>query len=244
VNELALAFWTGLIAGMAHVYVGADHLAALMPLSVGRKLKAAWMGVRWGVGHSAGVVIVAILFLVVREAVDLEPVGEWGERLVGVMLIGLGILGMRAALKHKMHVHAHAHDAGEHAHLHVHVEGGHAPTPEPVAEKTEEKHAHFHSHAAFAAGTLHGLAGMAHLMGVLPSLAFPTLRESFAYLAAFALGTVGAMAVFAGLFGSITAKLGEKGPKLIKGSMYFAAVVCIVVGCAWIIVPLMGHELP
>jgi ABC-type nickel/cobalt efflux system permease component RcnA len=247
VNELALAFWTGLIAGMAHVYVGADHLAALMPLSVGRKLKAAWMGVRWGVGHSAGVVIVAILFLVVREAVDLEPVGEWGERLVGVMLIALGILGLRAAFKHKMHVHGHAHGGDEHAHLHVHVEGSHRPDPAEVAEAAEakeEKHSHMHSHAAFAAGTLHGLAGMAHLMGVLPSLAFPTLKESFAYLAAFALGTVLAMAVFAGVFGSITAKLGEKGPKLIKGSMYFAGAICIIVGCAWIIVPLMGIPLP
>jgi hypothetical protein len=239
-NELVLAFSTGIVAGLAHVYVGADHLAALMPLSVGRKLKAAWMGVRWGVGHSAGVVIVAVLLLVAREQIDIEPVSEWGERLVGVMLIALGCVGIRAAFKHKMHVHAHAHDAGEHAHLHVHVEGGHKPEPEAV----EEKHSHMHSHAAFAAGTLHGVAGMAHLMGVLPSLAFPTLKESFAYLGAFALGTVLAMAIFAGVFGSITAKLGERGPKLIKGAMYFAAAVCICVGVAWIVVPLMGYELP
>lgn len=236
-NELALAFWTGLIAGIAHVYVGADHLAALMPLSVGRKLKAAWLGVRWGLGHSLGVIIVAIILLAVREAIDLEPVGVWGERIVGLMLIALGAIGIRAAFKHKLHVHEHAHDGEAHAHLHVHSDSGHEPTE-------GESHSHLHTHAALAAGTLHGVAGMAHLMGVLPSLAFPTLKESFAYLGAFAAGSVVAMAAFAAIFGAITAKLGQKAPKLVKGSMYFAAVVCIVVGIAWIAVPLMGYELP
>ena len=235
-HELLLALGTGLIAGIAHVYMGADHLAALMPLSVGRKLKAAWLGVRWGVGHSLGVIIVAIIFLVVRRAVDLEPVGEWGERLVGVMLIGLGILGLRAAFRHKLHAHAHEHGDGEHAHLHLHVDSAHAPD--------EPARTHVHTHAALAAGTLHGVAGMAHLMGVLPSLAFPTLKESFAYLAAFAIGTVFGMAFFAAVFGSITARLGKKAPSMIKGSMYAAGVVCIVVGIAWIVVPLLGYELP
>jgi len=237
-HELLLALGTGLIAGMAHVYMGADHLAALMPLSVGKRLRAAWLGVRWGVGHSMGVVIVAIIFLVLRQAVDLEPVSEWGERIVGIMLIGLGVIGVRAAFKHRMHAHTHAHEGDAHTHLHVHVAGAHDPAAE------EESHAHMHTHAAFAAGTLHGLAGMAHLMGVLPSLAFPSLRESFSYLAAFAVGTVLAMALFAAVFGAITAKLGDKAPKLIKASMYLAGTVCIVVGAAWILVPLMGYELP
>lgn len=237
-TELLIALGTGLVAGFAHVYMGADHLAALMPMSVGRKLKAAWLGVRWGVGHSVGVVIVAVIFLAIRKAVNIDPVSEWGERLVGVMMIGLGLVGVRAAIKHKMHVHHHEHDGDAHAHLHVHVDGGHAP------DKTSESHAHLHTHTALAAGTLHGVAGMAHLLGVLPSLAFPTLRESFLFLLAFAFGTIVAMSVFAAAFGSITAKLGDKSPKLVKASMWFAGLVCIVVGVAWIAVPLLGYELP
>ncbi|MCA8915620.1 MAG: High-affinity nickel transporter [Planctomycetes bacterium] len=237
-HELLIALGTGIIAGIAHVYMGADHLAALMPLSVGRKLKAAWLGVRWGVGHSMGVIIVAVIFLVVRRAVNIDPLSEWGERIVGVMLIGLGIVGLRAAFKHKLHAHTHDHGEGDHAHLHVHTGEGHPP------DQRAEEHSHFHTHAALAAGTLHGVAGMAHLMGVLPSLAFPTLKESFSYLGGFAGGTVAGMAFFAAAFGTITAKLGQKAPKMIKGSMYAAGAICIIVGVAWIVVPLMGYELP
>ncbi|MCA8912497.1 MAG: High-affinity nickel transporter [Planctomycetes bacterium] len=236
--DLLIAFATGLVAGLAHVYMGADHLAALMPLSVGRKLKAAWMGVRWGAGHSIGVIIVAIIFLAVRRAVNIDPVSAWGERIVGIMMIGLGILGIRAAMKHKLHVHQHAHDGSEHAHLHVHAGDGHKP------DEAGDEHSHLHTHAALAAGTLHGVAGMAHLMGVLPSLAFPTLKQSFMFLMAFAIGTIFGMAAFAAAFGTITAKLGDKSPKLVKISMWFAAVICIVVGIAWITVPLLGYELP
>lgn len=243
-NELTIAAWTGLLAGLAHVYVGADHLAALMPLAAGRRLKAAWLGLRWGVGHSVGVVIVAILLLAGREAlkgrdiVDLEPVGEWGERLVGVLLIGLGALGIRAAARHKLHVHSHNHEgAGEHAHLHVHSGNGHG------TEAGTAAHSHLHSHAALLAGTLHGTAGMAHLMGVLPALGLP-LKSSFVYLGCFALGSVVAMTGFSAVFGVITARLGDRFPRMIKGSMYAAAAICIVVGAAWIALPLAGIELP
>lgn len=243
-SELAIAAWTGLVAGLAHVYVGADHLAALMPLSAGRRLRAAWLGLRWGLGHSVGVVIVAILLLAGREAlkgreiVNLEPVGEWGERLVGVMLIALGALGIRAAARHKLHLHAHSHEgAGDHAHLHIHAGQGHPADADPAT------HAHLHSHAALLAGALHGTAGMAHLMGVLPTLGLP-LKSAFTYLGCFAVGSVLAMTVFAALFGVVTAKLGDRFPRMVKASMYAAAGICVLVGAAWIALPLAGIELP
>jgi ABC-type nickel/cobalt efflux system permease component RcnA len=236
VDTIHLAIGTGLAAGLAHTFLGADHVAALMPISVNRKLKAAWLGVRWGAGHSLGVVIVAIILLAGREALDLSMVEEWGERLVGVMLIGLGLWGVRSAMRKDYHVHAHDHGDGTHAHLHAHTNDKHV-----VTEKAAW-HAHIHKHAAVGAGTLHGLAGMAHLLGVFPALAAPTLTISFAYLAGFAAGSILSMAAFAGVFGAITAKLGSKSPAILKGCMYFAAFACIGIGIVWIVLPFTGIE--
>ncbi len=243
IDTVHLALWTGLGAGILHTFTGADHMAALMPLSVNRKFKAAWLGVRWGIGHTAGVLIVAIILLAIREtltssaALDMTFVEEWGERLVGVMLIALGLWGVRTAFRKNIHVHEHTHDGEEHAHLHVHKDDAHDP-----ADKSTW-HAHLHRHAALGAGTLHGLAGMAHLLGVIPALAAPTLLVAFAYLIGFAVGSIASMAVFAGGFGAITAKLGSKSPAVLKGSIYVASIACVLIGIAWIVLPFTGIEL-
>ncbi|MCC7508183.1 MAG: hypothetical protein IT464_02265 [Planctomycetes bacterium] len=236
VDTVQLAVWTGLLAGIAHTFLGADHLAALLPLSVNRKFKAAWLGVRWGAGHSLGVVIVAVILLAGRESLDLSPVEEWGERLVGVMLIALGLWGVRSAMRQSLHVHEHTHDADTHAHLHAHTGDAHDPAD------TASWHSHLHKHAAIGAGTLHGVAGMAHLLGVIPALLAPTLLVSFAYLAGFAAGSILSMGLFAGTFGAVTARLGSKSPALLNGSMYVAAVACILIGVFWIVAPFLMPE--
>ena len=236
VDTVQLGLWTGLLAGIAHTFFGADHLAALLPLSVNRKFKAAWLGVRWGAGHSLGVVIVAIILLAGRESLDLGLVEVWGERLVGVMLIVLGLWGIRAALRQKLHVHAHEHDGEQHTHLHVHTDDAHDPKDESAWRK------HLHRHAAVGAGTLHGIAGMAHLLGVIPALLAPTLTVAFAYLLAFAAGSILSMGLFAGTFGAITAKIGGNSPKILKGTMYVAAVACIAIGVFWIVAPMLQHD--
>ncbi len=233
VDTVHLALWSGLLAGMAHTFLGADHLAALLPLSVNRKFKAAWLGVRWGAGHSLGVVIVAVILLAGRESLDLGPVEEWGERMVGVMLIALGLWGVRSAMRQNLHVHEHTHDADTHAHLHAHTDDAHDPSDKA------SWHSHLHKHAAIGAGTLHGLAGMAHLLGVIPALLAPTLTVSFAYLAGFAAGSILSMGLFAGAFGAVTSRLGSRSPALLKGSMYVAAVACILIGIFWIVAPFL-----
>jgi ABC-type nickel/cobalt efflux system permease component RcnA len=168
---LLSAIATGLVAGAAHVVAGADHLAALLPLSVGGRLRAFRLGARWGLGHSAGVALVGASLLLLRERLDLHAVGAWGERAVGVMLIGLGLLGLRRALRIEIHSHDHDHGLGAHSHLHLHV---------PAADEAEghRNSLHRHDHTALAAGTLHGVAGTAHVLGVLPALALPGAAAS------------------------------------------------------------------
>src|SRR2546426_10826940 len=66
-NEIMISAITGLIAGAVHVWSGPDHLAALAPLAV-RRPRRAWVpGMRWGLGHSAGVGLIGLLSLWLRD---------------------------------------------------------------------------------------------------------------------------------------------------------------------------------
>src|SRR5262245_45543064 len=104
-----LVLWTGLIAGATHVVTGVDHVAALLPLAVAGRARAFALGARWGIGHSAGVLTVAALLVLLRERLDISATESLAERSVGVMLIGIGLLGLRTALRVKVHSHGHAH---------------------------------------------------------------------------------------------------------------------------------------
>ncbi len=226
-DSLLLVTWSGLLAGSLHVVTGVDHMAALLPLSVGRRLRALGAGVRWGLGHSAGVLVIGLLAVLLRERFDVQAAGIWGERLVGVVLMALGALGVRRALRLRIHDHDHAHAPGEdgHAHLHAHFAG---------APHDHAAHEARHGHAAFVAGTLHGVAGSAHLLGVLPALALPGVTASGAYLLAFALGTVAAMAAFAALVGTSSARFAHT-PGLARAFVFAAGALTFAVGGVWLV---------
>lgn len=90
-----------------HVLTGPDHLSALATLSanVNNIENAAWLGIRWGIGHSTGLLLVAILLLLF----DNHPTDEddtievpkylstFFETLVGIFLIFLGTYGIHRA---------------------------------------------------------------------------------------------------------------------------------------------------
>jgi sulfite exporter TauE/SafE len=232
---MPLLLWTGLVAGAAHVLAGVDHLAAVLPLAVAGRARAFALGARWGIGHSAGVLIVAAAAVALRERLDLEAASALGERLVGAMLIGIGLLSLSTALRLRIHAHGHAHGGAAHEHLHLHT---------PAEMAGHEERLHGHGHTAIAAGTLHGVAGTAHVLGVLPAVALPDAWSSGAYLAAFALGTILAMGGFAAVVGETSARAGGRAPALLRGMMYAASATALVVGVAWIALPLLGVELP
>lgn len=222
-----LAALTGLVAGAVHVVSGPDHLTAVAPFSV-REHRAAWRtGVRWGLGHTAGVGLVGILALAFREALPADLISSWSERLVGVMLIGIGIWALRRALRVEVHAHRHVHDGTEHEHLHFHG-------PRHAHAVAEGAGVHGHGHAAVGIGILHGLAGSSHFLGILPLLQLPDRISAGTYLAGFGVGTVLAMGGFSALLGWMGERSGRLGPGswrlLSRGSAWAA----IGVGCWWV----------
>src|SRR5262249_27742433 len=150
-----IVFWTGIAAGLVHVLTGPDHLAAITPLAISRPQRAAQSGLVWGFGHTGGVVLVVVLALGLRGVLPLDRLAGWSERIVGAVLVGIGLWGLRLAASSRLHAHVHEHDGHEHAHVHAHRHP-HASAGAP---------AHRHSHAAFGVGVLHGLAGSSHFLG-------------------------------------------------------------------------------
>jgi ABC-type nickel/cobalt efflux system permease component RcnA len=221
-----IAAITGLIAGIVHVWSGPDHLAAIAPLAV-RKPRQAWApGARWGLGHSAGVAVVGLLSLWLRDLLPVNLLSTWGERFVGVMLVGIGAWALRKALR--VHVHEHEHDGDRHVHIHAHTHG------RQTAHERAEAH-HHHTHAAFGIGILHGLAGSSHFLVVLPSLAFPTFSQALAYLLCFGAGTVLSMAAFSSVMGLLASRCAAGSAKIYRGLMTVCATTAIAVGCFWLI---------
>jgi hypothetical protein len=192
-----LVLWTGLVAGFLHVLSGPDHLAAVAPLSAADH-KGAWkIGLRWGMGHSAGVVLVGAVIFFLKNLLHVERFSAFNERMVGVALILIGGWGLLKAFSHHIHVHTHKHGGLEHVHVHGHLH-------EHPGVKHPGKETHLHMRAALGVGVLHGLAGSSHFLGVLPALALPTAAATALYLGTFAAGTISAMILFAATIGWIS----------------------------------------
>src|SRR5437870_4960317 len=111
----------GFSAGSIHVLSGPDHLTAIAPL-VTRQPRGSWIaGFRWGLGHSAGVATIGLLSLFLRGLIPIDFISRFSDRLVGLLLIGIGAWALKSALQ--VHTHRHAHDGEEHEHVHMHVAG-------------------------------------------------------------------------------------------------------------------------
>jgi ABC-type nickel/cobalt efflux system permease component RcnA len=206
--------------------MGPDHLAAVAPLAAAKTKKAWSLGVRWGTGHASGVTLVAILTWLLREILPIEKYSNYCERLVGVMLIAIGIWGLRKALRFELHTHEHKHEGHKHMHIHSHDEN----TTHTTAKITP----HVHTHAALGVGILHGLAGGSHFLGVLPALAMPTKSAAGAYIISFGLGTIAAMAGFSATIGLFGTKILRQGPAYFKSLMASFSVIAIGVGVYWL----------
>lgn len=212
---------TGLLAGFIHVLSGPDHLAAVAPIAADLKQKSFSTGLRWGVGHTAGVIVIGLIALFFQDIFQsIELISSNGEKIIGITLIAIGLWGINRAAKLNVHSHTHSHENFEHAHYHAH--------------NGKEKHtSHFHTHTAVIVGTLHGVAGGSHIFGVLPALALPTHFDAIIYLISFGIGTISAMAIFTFLVGLISNSVVNFKELFFKKMMIGISCVSIVIGIYW-----------
>jgi hypothetical protein len=205
-NPTVLAALAGLLAGLVHALSGPDHLSAVAPLVIGEPRRRWRMGLFWGIGHSFGVWAVGLLALALRGILPLEYLSSWSERLVGAVLIGVGLWGLRRAFVARL--------------PHAHPEQPRHPRP---------------GRAAVWIGSLHGLAGSSHILGLLPALALPSRGASLAYVVGFGLGAVMAMTAFSSAFGLMAARVTARGPRAYQAMLASFSAAAIVIGGYWLI---------
>ena len=170
---------TGFAAGAVHVVSGADHMVAMAPSAIQKPRLALIDGLGWGIGHSAGVLILSLLGILAKDLINIELMSSYAEFLVGISLLIVGLLAIRTSLRVNIHMHEHMHgEATPHKHFHFH--------------SLEKKLHRSHKHAATGLGVLHGFAGASHLVAIIPALALP-LVGAISYLFAYLLGSVFAM---------------------------------------------------
>lgn len=223
---MLISSFTGLVVGLVHVVSGPDHIAAVAPFAVQKKEKTWHIGFSWGIGHTGGVWVIGVLAFALREILPLDLISSWSERLVGVVLIAIGLWGIRNALKTKIHYHEHQHgEAGTHGHFHFHH----------IDEEHAQAKSHQHQHAPLGIGVLHGLAGSSHFLGVLPALMLPTRADAIAYIISFGIGSIIAMSLFSYLIGIFTRKVATTLPAY-KWMLITFACAAIGVGIFWLII--------
>ena len=207
----------GSLLGMRHA-LEPDHLAAVSTL-VSRErngAKAALLGACWGLGHTAGLVVVGSVLVLLRA--ELPPrLADVFELFVAIMLIVLGSRSVLQALRQADARHSHHRWFAMHTHsglaAHVHV-GTWTLARRPLI-----------------VGAIHGLAGS----GALTALVLTTLPSTLArltYMALFGLGSTLSMAALSGLLGWPLARLGAHSG-VTRGISMAVGVMSVALGLYW-----------
>src|SRR3989344_375783 len=171
-----------LVLGFKHSY-DADHLIAVSNTlrKVDSVKSSARIGFSWAVGHMLTATIVTIILFIFRDSF-LNNILPNFEKIVGVMLIILGIISLKELFN--FHHHMHRHNGIIHSHPHSHL------------NNNNPSHAHM-----FGIGIIHGLASNDELLILFTaSLAVTSLGGLLAGLTIFSLGVVLGMVFFSMLF--------------------------------------------
>jgi hypothetical protein len=219
--ELMTGSGLGSLLGMRHA-LEPDHLAAVSTL-VSRErngIRAALLGVCWGLGHTLSLVVVGALLVALRA--EMPPaVSDLFELLVAFMLVALGF----RAIVHAARLGA---EGPTRVHRHGRLVHSHAGVP-----------AHVHigvwtlARRPLLVGAVHGLAGSGALTAlVLATL--PTTTARLAYMALFGLGSTVSMAALSGLLGWPLARFGTH--------HLVARCVSLTVGCTSMVLGIMWGQ--
>lgn len=195
---LAVAFGLGLI----HAF-DADHVMALSIFATRGRGAAEGVraGLRWSIGHGLVILAAGLLLLAVGRALP-ASLSALADRAAGLVMIGLGVFVWIELVRRRAHLHFHAHDGiPPHAHWHDH-------SPAHVAGHARAEHRH--EHGALFVGALHGLAGSAPILAVLP-VARHSPALALAYLVLFGAGVAVAMIGVSGLLGHVAGRLSAQG---------------------------------
>lgn len=213
--------------GMLHA-LDADHVMAVSGLC---STRPGWRTslsfcLRWALGHGISLLLIGVAVILFGMSIPVALSGV-AESMVALVLIGIGAYVIWDLWRRRAHLHFHYHDdLPRHAHWHTHPGGGGGE---------HQKERHVHGHGAMMVGVLHGMAGSAPLLALIPLSRLGSPWVAALYLLVFSLGVLVAMLLFGGVLGGVFGLLSRWGTRLVYslrllvgcGSMLFGGYLLL-----------------
>ena len=212
---LALAFGLGLLHAL-----DADHVMAVTGLAATQSKTEQCLRFcrQWALGHGAAMLLIGSAVVLLGLAIP-ESLSAHAESLVGAVLIGLALWVFYDLYRRRLHLQFHQHgELPQHAHWLQKNTSSHSGKP------------HGDDHSALLVGLLHGTAGAAPFLLLLPLSSQISPFVSFGYILIFCTGVVCAMLLFGGLLGHLYDFLGRHGARMINGLRAVVALSSLAFG--------------
>jgi ABC-type nickel/cobalt efflux system permease component RcnA len=229
-----------------------------MTVSACQGSKALWNGIRWGIGHSIGLILVALVLWLVESDVKSSSTGfsKYASYFSGVFMILLGLYFVRDILQNdKSGLGFSAVATSAEFELSTNVTHNHLHEPENALDdefKIEEQSDPLHrdetaklekvswrqTGASLFAGIIGGIAGPGGLLAIVPASYYSTKFEAISYILLFILSSTAMMGIVAYVYGRFTSRWvtnslnrqqQETKLKLIS------AIISVLVGLVWIL---------
>ena len=246
-------------AGLLHVVLGPDHLAAIMTVSACQGSAALWHGIRWGVGHSVGLLLVAVILWAVDADADLSKlsVAKYASYISGAFMILLGLYFVRDILQNdKSGLGFSAVATGAEFELSTSVGRTQIAEPDSAVDDefkledqqgdplhrdqpvTVEKVSVRQALASLFAGIVGGIAGPGGVLAIVPASYYSTKIEAIAYILMFIVSSTAAMGAIAYGYGRFTSTWVTNSLNKLQQETklkLISAIISIIVGIVWII---------
>lgn len=218
----------GFTLGMVHA-LDADHVMAVSAMSNERPGALRTLGycANWALGHGGVLMLSGLLLFGFGVGIP-ESFVQLAELFVGAFLIVMGVLCFLRFRRERISLVEHRH--GDIVHRHWQVEGsGHA------GEVTDHRGSdRARRHTPVMVGVMHGLAGSAPALALIPVVVHGEPLTAFAYLALFSLGVMLAMVIFGLSLGATQRFLQQRYLWIFNAFRNLVATASILLGSYWI----------
>jgi len=178
---------------------------------------------KWSIGHGAIIFFIGSLIFYFGMNIPHE-LSHYAEKVVAILLLVIGFWVLKDLYQSSARIHFHKHNGlAQHAHWHVeHV------------KSNQIKVEHTHEHKAVMVGMLHGLAGLAPLLVIIPVATQP-LWLSIVYLFIFCAGVFLSMLMFGGALGKVFEKVQQYSQRAVNVLRGMLGLASISLGLVWML---------
>lgn len=203
--------------GLLHAF-DADHIMAVSVMASRQpKLRQnlAYAS-RWSLGHGGILLLLGALATVAGIQLP-DSVLTFFEALVGFLLIGLGGWLLLSVKQQRLKLAAHSHGGVWHVHL-----------------QSDQPHTDNSAHTPVMVGLVHGLAGSAPVLALLPAIQQGETLVAMAYLTLFGLGMLVSMTLFGYGLTHLQHRLLRWNQRLFQLSRQVLGCVAVAFGGYWL----------